>query len=171
MSINVLRNDIPQGDLNPESVSIVIPPANGVAEVRSDSTIVYTPDQEFVGQDNFVYQVCTYQNRCDEANVLVVVSEEALFIPNAFTPNGDGFNDYFEIKGLRKYDNVDLKIYNRWGNLIYQANHYGQNGWWDGVANVGVRLGNGPVAAGTYFYSLNLGKGQQRLSGFVYIER
>ncbi len=175
VSINVLRNDVPQGDIDPTSVTIVMPPSNGVAEVQTDSTIVYTPNQEYIGEDNFVYQVCNYLKQCDEATVLVMVSEEALFIPNAFTPNGDGYNDYFEIKGLRKYSNVHLKVFNRWGNLVYESANYGTenggNGNWDGVANRGVRVGRERVSSGTYYYILDLGKGSERLSGFIYIDR
>lgn len=171
VAINVLRNDIPQGGIDPTSVSIVVPPSNGLVEVQADSMIVYTPDQDYIGEDEFIYQVCDYSKRCDEATVLVMVSAEALFIPNAFTPNGDGYNDRFEIKGLAKYDHVEIKIFNRWGNLVYGSEDYGVNGFWDGVANRGARIGKGQVASGVYFYSLNLGKGEKQLSGFIYIDR
>lgn len=175
VSINVLRNDLPVGELDPTSVSIVVPANNGTAEARDDSTIVYTPYTDFLGEDSFVYQVCNFSNHCDEATVLVMVSEEALFIPNAFTPNGDGYNDHFTIKGLKKYSNVHLKIFNRWGNLVFESDNYGDynggKGCWDGVANRGVRVGHDLVAGGTYFYILDLGKGTEKLSGFIYIDR
>lgn len=175
VSINVLRNDIPQGDLDPASVSIVIPPTNGMAEVKTDSLIVYSPNPDFIGEDNFVYRVCNFVKQCDEATVLVIVNEESLFIPNAFTPNGDGYNDYFEIKGLAKYSQVKLKIFNRWGNLVFESGNYGNNagagGYWNGIANRGVRVGKGEVPAGTYFYILDLGQGSESLSGFIFIDR
>lgn len=175
VSINVLRNDIPQGDLDPSSVSIVVPPSNGVVKVQTDSVIVYTPNQNYIGQDNFVYRVCNYLKQCDEAMVLVIVNEESLFIPNAFSPNGDGYNDYFEIKGLARYSQVKLKIFNRWGNLVFESGNYGNNagasGYWDGIANRGVRIGKGEVPAGTYFYILDLGQGSESLSGFIFIDR
>jgi gliding motility-associated-like protein len=172
VAINVLQNDIPQGNIDVASVAIVVPPANGSAEVRTDSTIIYTPNTDFIGEDEFIYQVCDYLQHCDEATVLVMVSEEALFIPNAFTPNGDGYNDLFEIKGLANYEHVRLKVFNRWGNLVYESVDYGgADGFWDGVANYGVRIGKGPVPTGVYFYSLYLGKGEKQLSGFIYIDR
>ncbi|WP_372774052.1 Ig-like domain-containing protein [Mangrovibacterium sp.] len=175
VSINVLRNDIPQGALDPTTVSILVQPTNGIAEVQTDSVIVYTPNDEFSGEDNFVYRVCDYYDQCDDATVLVIVSEEGFFIPNAFTPNNDGYNDYFEIKGLSDYNNVHLKVFNRWGNLVYEAENYGdsegETGFWDGVANRGVRVGDKMVPAGTYYYILDLGNGDKRLSGFIFIER
>ena len=62
------------------------------------------------------------------------------FIPNVFTPNGDGNNDVFEIKGLDHYDRVEVLIFNRWGNEVYRDNHY-QNSW-DGQG----------LNEGTYYY-------------------
>lgn len=171
VAINVLRNDIPQGNIDPSSVSIVVPPSNGIAEVQADSTIIYTPDQDYIGEDEFIYQVCDYRKQCDEATVLVMVSEEAIFIPNAFTPNGDGYNDRFEIKGLAKYDRVQIRIFNRWGNLVYESDDYANSGFWDGIATKGVRVGKGQVPSGVYFYTLNLGKGEKQLSGYIYIDR
>jgi hypothetical protein len=46
----------------------------------------------------------------------------AIYIPNAFTPNNDGLNDLFEIKGFNNCEEIELKIYNRWGQVIYKTN-------------------------------------------------
>jgi len=126
-----------------------------------------------VGHDEFIYAVCDYSNRCDEATVLVRVSDEALFVPNAFSPNGDGMNDYFEIVGIGSYEKVKLKIFNRWGNLVYQSENYGPagDGFWDGKADRGIRSGDGQMPTGTYYYTLDLGRGQEKLSGFIYLDR
>jgi gliding motility-associated-like protein len=53
-----------------------------------------------------------------------------LFIPSAFTPNGDGNNDLFQVygQGIKK---VDMKIFNRWGEMVYQSNN--QFSGWDGI--------------------------------------
>lgn len=173
--INVLANDIPKDQIDPHSISVVSPPEHGVAVVTSDSIITYTPNQYYIGQDNFIYAVCDYYNKCDEATVLVMIHDESLFVPNAFSPNGDGKNDYFEIQGLSQYENVSLEVFNRWGNLVYKSSNYGEgsgrSGFWDGVANKGVRIGNGEVPSGTYYYILDLGRGEQKITGFVYIDR
>lgn len=65
-------------------------------------------------------------------------------IPNIFTPNGDGANDAFEIRGLEKYAENKLTIVNRWGDMVYQKNNY-QNEW-DGNS----------LLDGTYFYILEV---------------
>jgi gliding motility-associated-like protein len=66
-----------------------------------------------------------------------------LTIPNVFTPNGDGINDYFEITNLEHYLNSQMVIYNRNGRKVFEHNDYFGN-WWDG--------GNHPT--GTYYYVL-----------------
>ncbi|WP_353184607.1 gliding motility-associated C-terminal domain-containing protein [Parapedobacter lycopersici] len=68
----------------------------------------------------------------------------ALKIPNTFTPNGDGVNDYFEIRGLELFPAHQLTIFNRWGNEIYRSNNY-RNDW------NGAGLGEG-----TYYYAFEL---------------
>lgn len=59
-----------------------------------------------------------------------VEPHKPLFIPNSFTPNGDGNNDLFQIFG-EDIKVVDLKIFNRWGELVYQSNN--QFAGWDGT--------------------------------------
>jgi gliding motility-associated-like protein len=69
-----------------------------------------------------------------------------LKIPNLFTPNGDGINDVFEIRGLDQYQQNNLSIVNRWGNEVYHSTHY-QNTW----------TGDG-LNEGTYYYTLKVKK-------------
>ncbi len=68
----------------------------------------------------------------------------ALKLPNVFTPNGDGRNEYFEIKNLSNFPQNKLEIYSRWGDLIYQVNNY-QNNW--SASNLDPAV---------YFYQLTL---------------
>jgi gliding motility-associated-like protein/uncharacterized repeat protein (TIGR01451 family) len=68
------------------------------------------------------------------------------FIPNVITPNGDGFNDTFEIKGLNKFLRNELLIFNRFGDHLYKKVDY-KNDW----AAKGL-------VDGTYFYILNVTK-------------
>lgn len=86
----------------------------------------------------------------------------ALKIPNTFTPNGDGVNDYFEIRGLELFPAHQLMIFNRWGNEIYRSNNY-RNDW------NGAGLGEG-----TYYYAfeLRLHTGHvQTFKGFITLIR
>jgi len=174
VDINVLINDLPKGGLNPSTLRIITPPQNGIATVVGDSLVSYLPNEYFVGSDNFVYSICDYFQNCDQATVLVLVNDMPFFIPEAFSPNGDGINDEFEIKGLAKYKSVEVEIFNRWGNIVYQSKHYGKgqgkDGFWDGKASQGVRTGSGPVSSGTYFYVLKL-DGKEKINGTIYLDR
>lgn len=167
--VNVLLNDIPKSGLNPVTLKIVNHPMNGSAAVIADSVITYSPNQYFVGSDSFVYSICDYLQSCDEATVLVFINDNPFFIPEAFSPNGDGINDKFEIKGIAKYKTVQVEIFNRWGNIVYQSKNYGEGagkeGFWDGNSKSG-----GPIPTGTYFYILRL-DGKENINGSVYLDR
>jgi len=174
IDINVLANDIPKNNLNPSSLRIVNPPKNGVVELRSDSVISYTPNQYFVGTDDFTYSICDNFQKCDEGLVLVMVNDIPFFIPDAFSPNEDGINDEFEIKGLAKYKQVQIEIFNRWGNIVYQSDNYGagngRSGFWNGIGKSRGGNNTGPVPTGTYFYVLKI-TGGKNISGSIYLDR
>ncbi|HVX52747.1 MAG TPA: gliding motility-associated C-terminal domain-containing protein, partial [Chitinophagaceae bacterium] len=56
-----------------------------------------------------------------------------VFVPSAFTPNGDGHNDVFRITGLQGQKLIDLSVYNRWGQLVFRTNDPLKA--WDGTIN------------------------------------
>jgi uncharacterized repeat protein (TIGR01451 family)/gliding motility-associated-like protein len=88
-----------------------------------------------------------------EYTPIVIPSDGGLFVPEGFSPNGDGINDKFVIRhpsGTK----IVLEIYNRWMNLVYRNNDY-QNDW-EGSANVGIGANNQTVPVGTYFYNVIL---------------
>ena len=70
---------------------------------------------------------------------------DSIIAPNVFTPNGDGKNDFFEVRSTNKNHEVLLKIYTRTGVLVYQfvKKHHA----WDGYS-----LNGRPMANGVYFY-------------------
>ncbi|PWK18768.1 putative repeat protein (TIGR01451 family)/gliding motility-associated-like protein [Arcicella aurantiaca] len=83
----------------------------------------------------------------------VILSE--LFIPEGFSPNGDGVNDKFVIQGVNKdTEKVELIIFNRWGGVVYASQDYKND--WAGASNQGVKVvGDGQgLPDGTYFYSV-----------------
>ena len=169
-NVNVLRNDIPAKGLDPFTLKINRSPLNGIANIVGDSVINYLPDLYFVGTDSFVYSICDYFNNCDEGSVLVFINDNSFFIPEAFSPNGDDSNDKFEIKGISKYKTVEITIFNRWGNIVYQSKNYGEGQGKDGFWNGSVKSGGGPVPSGTYFYVLKL-DGKENINGSIYLDR
>jgi gliding motility-associated-like protein len=92
---------------------------------------------------------------------LLIIDECDTFIPEIFTPNGDGKNDWFEIKNIKKYPKNNLKIFNRWGNLVYQKDGY--NNEFEGFANEGNAVGKGKLPAGTYYVVLDYGDGKTKV--------
>ena len=93
-------------------------------------------------------------------NVYVPIS-----IPAAFTPNGDSYNDVWNINGIETYPRASVKIYNRWGNEVYRI-FGGYDNDWDGTRK-GSKLPDG-----VYFYVIDLGEADQDpLRGTVTIQR
>lgn len=80
------------------------------------------------------YTVTVDDNGCTaEASVLVTqVITHHLFVPNAFTPGGNGSNDYFRLYGdLEHIKYLGIKIFNRWGEKVFESNDH--NFAWDGT--------------------------------------
>lgn len=106
----------------------------------------------------------------DTSSVIVVVNpEDIFFIPEGFSPNGDGTNDLFVIKGIEKYSNNNFVIFNRWGNIVYQAKPYKNQ--WDGTATEGFRVGGNELPVSSYFFLLDLGDGSKPIKGSIYLNR
>jgi gliding motility-associated-like protein len=68
-------------------------------------------------------------------------------VPSAFTPNGDGLNDYLYPLNAYKADNLQFRVYNRWGQLVYQTKDWTKK--WDGTIN------GYPQSPGTYVWMLS----------------
>jgi len=71
---------------------------------------------------------------------------ENLKIYNAFSPNGDFANEYFEIDNATAFPDILVEVYNRWGTRIFSTVGYSDEKRWDGTIN-GVE-----VPVGTYYY-------------------
>ncbi len=103
-------------------------------------------------------------NNEDEASIDPI----CLTVYNEFSPNGDGSNDYFWIDCIEQYPSNVLKIYNRYGNLVFETSGYEND--WDGTANKGsIRHDRLPV--GTYFYVLELEENNTVKKGWLYLMR
>jgi gliding motility-associated-like protein len=85
-------------------------------------------------------------------------------VPDAFTPNGNNYNDLFVVPGIEAYETRQLFVYSRYGTLVYESNLY--NNDWDGTL-----LNSGsPVPDGTYYYVFKLDN-DLIVNGYVYINR
>ncbi|MCF8433934.1 MAG: gliding motility-associated C-terminal domain-containing protein, partial [Crocinitomicaceae bacterium] len=91
-------------------------------------------------------------------------------VPQAFTPDGDGINDFFEIVGIESIPDNVITIFNRWGNIVFTTEKYNNN--WAGTTNVDLKVGGEDLPTGTYFYVLETGTEEYGvIKGYVYIQR
>ncbi|MCG8477376.1 MAG: HYR domain-containing protein [Cytophagales bacterium] len=105
-----------------------------------------------------------FANCTQEAMVKVVVIEE-LEIPDVFTPNGDGINDFFEVKGVNVYPEARMRIYNELGDILFESNA-GYTNLWDGT-NRGKKL-----VSKSYYWVLELNDDRNtNLTGIITIIR
>lgn len=93
---------------------------NGTGSSQDDPTVVYTDSGTYLVDLNVINM-----NGCKDSirqliHVVPPQLEQTLYIPNAFTPNNDGVNDYFEVKYINFFD-FEILIFNRWGELVFQS--------------------------------------------------
>lgn len=105
----------------------------------------------------------TSETGCQDTASITVTVLTTLLIPNAFTPNGDGINDLWEIPSLSYYSNARVSIFNRYGSLLFRSTGYARP--WDGTYN------GKSVPGGTYYYLIDLKNGTPPYSGYVVLIR
>ena len=94
----------------------------------------------------------------DTSSVNILVSEK-INAPNAFSPNGDGYNDLWMIDRIDDWSPVNVTIYNRWGSIVYESlnNYIPWNGTYKGR----------PSPVGTYYYIITFHKTNEVFTGAV----
>uniref|UniRef100_UPI002617AE7E gliding motility-associated C-terminal domain-containing protein n=1 Tax=uncultured Algibacter sp. TaxID=298659 RepID=UPI002617AE7E len=140
----------------------------------------------------YVLRYTGFQTGClNITDVIIVVDasckvlpcgEKDMSISTAITPNGDGFNDTFDIEGITLCGFVaEVKIFNRWGALVYESNEYtlgseregnafGDFGKWNGTSPKSSIGNNGKLPNGTYYYIINLrNSGLDPITGPIYL--
>ncbi len=153
--INVTANDIDiDGDVDLSLTSILVEPANGSVVLLEDGEIEYAPSLSFVGSDQFSYLYCDSIS-CDTAVVYInILPFDGFFISEGITPNGDGSNDVFIVRGIENYPDNEVTIVNRWGNVVFKQSGYTiyeNEKVWKGTDESG-----GALSDGTYFYIIKL---------------
>lgn len=107
------------------------------------------------------YQIYTISSVREVGSNLVVF--------NGITPDGDGRNDTFVIRGIEDIEGNELQIFNRWGVVVYQKDNYDNS--FAGVSSGRVTIRkNQDLPEGTYYYVLTV-PDRQRTAGYLYINR
>ncbi|MFA8435295.1 MAG: Ig-like domain-containing protein [Marinifilaceae bacterium] len=127
----------------------------------------YDAPSEFVGDCSFRYKIFDPEGLFGEAMVTIQIEPIDVFIPDAFTPNSDSFNDQFEIVGIGNYPDNKLQIFNRWGNMVFEMSGYDNS--WNGYGNVSGQISKDRLPTGTYYYILHLKRGMKARTGYIYM--
>jgi gliding motility-associated-like protein len=111
-----------------------------------------------------IYQVTvTDANGCPLNETIELTEPASIQIPNGFSPNGNGRNDRFVVKGIEDYPDNSLIVFNRWGNEVFSRDNY--NNDWTGINNQGKEL-----PQGTYFIILKVRQNGEEEVYKTYVE-
>jgi large repetitive protein len=102
---------------------------------------------------------------CEEVDSVFIDVIENIQAYNVFSPNGDGINDYFEIRNAERFPEMLVEVYSRWGDQLFSTVGYDSGSQWDGT----TRGKEAPV--GTYYYIIIPYPGAKPISGNVTIIR
>lgn len=108
------------------------------------------PKHEYQSPGTYEVQLLvTTKDNCTDSitQLLTVKNAVRMYVPNAFSPNDDGFNDQFEIGYVGELYDYEMSIFNRWGTLIFQTNNPGE--FWNGKSSNGK-----PADMGVYTYMI-----------------
>jgi len=118
-----------------------------------DGTIASTPSAIHIYKEEGEYVITLItgsESNCYDTITKTIRYEQyeklAHYIPNSFTPNGDGRNDVFDISGASACEEVEMLIFDRWGRLVYETNNL--SSFWDGTSD------GENVQQGVYVYFL-----------------
>ena len=157
--LKVTDNDIVMSGITDFGVQRT--PNYGYIDINPDNTILYSPVQDYCGDDLLTYYLCAGED-CASATTNIYVECAEPRPVTGFSPNGDGINETFMIEGLEQFENNSLSIYDRRGITIYETTNYQNN--WKGKWRFN------DVPDGTYFYVLHY-QGGKVMSGYVQIMR
>jgi len=114
---------------------------NGIPAGSSSSILDWI--STWPGDYEILLTVTTMDGCTDTYSMIYTVEGGPITIPNVFSPNGDDENEAFHIENVDHYNN-QLRIYSRWGNVVYEATNY-KNEW-----------KGGGLSEGTYYYVLHI---------------
>lgn len=168
MYVPVKVHPIPTVDAGPDQTTTINRPVDLVPTISSDVTsVTWYPT---TGNFRNIYPGITVKPTAttdytvevenaggckaeDRVQVRVVFEKADVFIPNAFSPNGDGVNDVFYPRGTGIYRVRNMRIFNRWGEVVFERSGFQANdpaAGWDG-RHRGVRLN-----PDTYIYVIEI---------------
>lgn len=146
----------PNVDAGPDRILIGSTPITILATITGDPSTYFWNPGSYLNNDTLLQPTAsppadmkytisaTSKYGCKNNDFMNIKVVSGIFIPNAFTPNGDGKNDHWHIPFLDKTLNATVNVYNRYGQIVYHAK--GSTVDWDGTFN-GL-----PQPSGAYVY-------------------
>ena len=148
-------------------VNILLPPDHGTVTALENGWFNYTADVNYIGEDQFSYELCSETCDCSTGTVFINIGEDArCVVPTIITPNDDGMNDLFIIPCLADasaFPGNTVAIFNQWGDEVFRARDY-QNNW-------GGTFDGEPLPVGTYYYIVDFADGTEIQTGFLVIQQ
>lgn len=133
---------------------VFVPPSADDTLIGSSQTQVY-PDTGL----KEITLIVTTELGCKDTLIRSLLIIDKPFVPNVFSPNGDGKNDFFTIPFLIGYPGNNVAVFNRWGGKVFEGDNY--NNDWDGDN----------LPSGTYFYVVTAPTLEEPLKGSVTLIR
>jgi len=118
-----------------------------------------------------VFQWVVANGACGStADTVVITLRDCsiLVVPDAFSPNGDGVNDTYHIRGLEYYPDNTFQVFNRWGSKVYERKPYRNT--WNGTNEGRPNMGD-DLPESTYYFILDPGKDKEVITGYIYLRR
>lgn len=137
-------------EISNDVTSITWTPSTGIVS-RNNGSITVKPIQSLV----YTIEVkndggCTAR---DEVSVYVLCNDANIFVPNTFSPNNDGSNDIFYPRGTGIFKIQNLKIFNRWGEVVFEKSNFNPN---DASAGWNGTFKGKPLSPDVYVYILQV---------------
>ncbi len=130
-----------------------------IKNVFRSNLMAYVFDVNFCVDSTLISMVASNPEKCD------------LMVPRGFSPNGDGKNDLFYVRGLEGFPENELTIFNRWGEIVFSKVDYAND--WDGRITKSTMLSgnNGLLPNDTYYYILVTRANNKTYTGYLYLTR
>lgn len=125
-----------------------------------DNAYVETPRSTPAGDTTYKLIVSSPEG-CSASGSVMVSFLTAPIIPTAFSPNGDGINDVWNIPSLQSFGNGSVQVFNRYGKIVFSSIGYAKP--WDGSYNGSI------LPVGVYYYIINAGNGKKPYAGSITI--
>ncbi|MDO6605437.1 gliding motility-associated C-terminal domain-containing protein [Arenibacter palladensis] len=166
--INDPYNDLPNTDGDDEV---------DYRDTDDDDDGILTIDEDENGDGNYANDDFDNDGIPNYLDSDLIIMDDGVEVFNVITPNNDGIHDVLTIRGIENYPNNTIKIYNRWGVLVYATKAYNNDSnYFDGTSEGRVTVAqDNQLPVGTYFYILDYspsaGGKMTTLTGYIYINR